>query len=92
MAIIFLLDVTLLDIIGLIAFGIISISCFFNFILGFNSETKIRDDRRSYALTSIIVLWIVLTVVAYILVLGSIAGDFVGKTTSSNDYSDIFNR
>ncbi len=91
MAIIFLLDVTLLDIIGLIAFGIISISCFFNFILGFNSETKIRDDRRSYALTSIIVLWIVLTVVAYILVLGSIAGDFVGKTTSSYGYN-ISNR
>lgn len=91
MSIIYLLDVTLLNILGLIAFGIISISCFFNFILGFNSETKIREDRRSYALTSIIVLWIAIMVVAFVLVLGSVAGDLIGKTSSSNDYSDIFN-
>lgn len=91
MAIIYLLDVTLLTVLGLIAFVIIGVACFFNFILGFNEQTKIRSDRRSYALTSIIALWVAIMVVAFIIIGGSVAGDLIDKTTSSNDYSDIFN-
>lgn len=90
MTIVYLIDVTLLNVLGLIAFCIISLSCFFNFILGFIHETKIREDRRSYALTSIMVLWIVITVVAFIIIGGSIAGDLI-DSTSSNNYGDIFN-
>ena len=91
MAIIYLLDVTLLNVLGLIVFCIISIACFFNFILGFNDQTKIRSDRRSYALTSLMTLWVVIMVVAFITIGGSVAGDLIDKTTPSNNYNDIFN-
>lgn len=91
MAIIYLLDVTLLNVLGLIVFCIISIACFFNFILGFNDQTKIRSDRRSYALTSLMTLWVVIMVVAFIIIGGSVAGDLIDKTTPSNNYNDIFN-
>ena len=91
MSIIYLLDVTLLNVLGLIVFCIISIACFFNFILGFNDQTKIRSDRRSYALTSLMTLWVVIMVVAFIIIGGSVAGDLIDKTTPSNNYNDIFN-
>lgn len=93
MAIILLLNVSLLTVLGTIATLIISVFCFFNFIVGFNSETKIKEDRRSYAITGLISLWIVMAIVAFIIISLTFASGMVKEIInhSSNDYSDIFN-
>lgn len=93
MTLILLINVNLLNILGLIAFGIISVACFFNFILGFNKETTIREDRRSYALTSVLIIWIVIEVIALLIIVGSAFGDLYNKvSTPSNNtnYNDLF--
>ncbi len=93
MTLILLLNVNLLNILGFIAFGIVSVACFFNFILGFNKETTIRDDRRSYALTSVLIIWIVIEVIALLIIVGSAFGDIYDKvSTPSNNtnYNDLF--
>lgn len=94
MAILLLINISLLNILGMIALAIISISCFFNFMLGFNKETTVREDRRSYALTSIVLIWVVIEVIAVVLVAGSALSDaFNSYNNSYNNYtsSDIFN-
>lgn len=90
MAIIYLINVTLLNVLGLIAFLIISIACFFNFIIGFIKETNIREDRQSYALTSIVVLNIVIAIAAILIVGGSVLGDTYDAITDQNNYNDRF--
>lgn len=93
MAIILLIDVTLLNVLGMIAAMIISVACFFNFILGFNAETKVKEDRRSYAITGLITTWVVITVVAFLIVGATIFGSLVEDlpSSSSNDIFDLFN-
>ena len=92
MAIIFLINVPLLNVLGLIASLIISLACFFNFMLGFNKETKIKDDSRSYALTGLMTLWIVMVIVAFLIVGATLVGSMIDtKTSSLDNYSDIFN-
>jgi len=84
MALILLINVSLLTILGFIAFAIISISCFFNFLLGFNKETKIHEDRRSYALTSILIVWVVIEVIAFLLIIGSAFSDIIDYNWNTN--------
>ena len=91
MAIILLLNVSLLNVLGTIATLIISLFCFFNFILGFNAETKIKEDRRSYAITGLITFWIVMIVVAFLIVGATLVGSLVDDINTSNDINDIFN-
>ena len=92
MAIILLINVSLLNVLGTIAFLIISFACFFNFILGFNKQTKIKDDSRSYAITGIMALWVVMTVVAFLIVGVTFAGSLIKDVTNTtNNYNDIFN-
>ena len=92
MAIILLLNVSLLNVLGTIATLIISLFCFFNFILGFNAETKIKEDRRSYAITGLITFWIVMIVVAFLIVGATLVGSLVDDiSNTSNDINDIFN-
>ena len=92
MAIILLLNVSLLNVLGTIATLIISLFCFFNFILGFNAETRIKEDRRSYAITGLITFWIVMIVVAFLIVGATLVGSLVDDiSNTSNDINDIFN-
>lgn len=84
MALILLINVSLLTILGFIAFAIISISCFFNFLIGFNKETKIHEDRRSYALTSILIVWVVIEVIAFLLIIGSAFSDIIDYNWNTN--------
>ncbi len=92
MAIILLLNVKLLTVLGTIATLIIGVFCFFNFIFGFNSETKIKDDRRSYAITGLISLWVIMICVAFMIVAATFADGIIDEITdNSNNYSDIFN-
>ena len=91
LTIIILLDVSLLNLLGYIAFFFISAFCFFNFIFGFNNLVKVKDDIRSYATTGLMALWVVMVIVAFFIVLTtvgvSIVTDGIGNTS---DYSDIF--
>lgn len=91
MAIILLLNVSLLNVLGTIATLIISLFCFFNFILGFNAETKVKEDKRSYAVTGLITFWIVMIVVAFLIVGATLVGSLVDDINTSNDINDIFN-
>lgn len=92
MAIILLIDVSLLNVLGMIAALIISIACFFNFILGFNSQTKVKEDRRSYAITGLMTTWIVIMVVAFLIVGATLVGSAIDNLPSnSNDINDMFN-
>lgn len=93
LALIMLLDVSLLNILGLLAGAIISVFCFFNFLLAFNKETTIRDDRRSWALTSIIIVWVVIEIIALLIVIGSAGLDSYDKINNSNKptYNNSFN-
>ena len=91
MAIILFLNVSLLNVLGTIATLIISLFCFFNFILGFNAETRIKEDRRSYAITGLITFWIVMIVVAFLIVGATLVGSLVDDINTSNDINDIFN-
>ncbi len=92
MAIILLMNVSLLTVLGTIASLIIGVFCFFNFILGFNAETKIKEDRRSYAITGLITLWIVMVVVAFLVVGATIFGSIVNDVNNDiNEINDILN-
>ena len=91
MAIILLIDVSLLNVLGLIAALIISIACFFNFILGFNKETKVKDDSRSYAITGLMALWIIITVVAFIIVGATLVDGMVEQSNNLTDFTDFWN-
>lgn len=86
LAIIMLLNVSLLNILGLLAGAIISIFCLFNFLLGFNKETTIREDRRSWAMTSIITVWVVIEIIALIIIIGSAGLDTYNKVNNSNPF------
>lgn len=92
LAIIMLINVSLLNILGLLAGAIISLFCFFNFLLGFNKETTIREDRRSWALTSIMAVWVVIEIIALIIIIGSAGIDTYDKINDTNShYNNTFN-
>lgn len=92
LAIIMLLNISLLNILGLLAGAIISVFCFFNFLLGFNKETKIREDRRSWALTSLIAVWIIIEIIALLVIIGSAGLDAYDKVNNNlPNYSDSWN-
>ncbi len=92
LAIIMLLNISLLNILGLLAGAIISVFCFFNFLLGFNKETKIREDRRSWALTSLIAVWIIIEIIALLVIIGSAGLDAYDKVNNNlPNYNDSWN-
>lgn len=91
LTIIILLDVSLLSVLGYIAFFCISGFCFFNFILGFNNLVKANDDVRSYATTGLMALWVVMVIVAFLIVLTTIGVSIVTEGISNtSNHSDIF--
>ena len=83
LAVIMLLNISLLNLLGLLAGAIIHVFCFFNFHLGYNKETTKREDRRSWALTSIIAFWIVIEIIALIIVIGAAGLDTYDKVNNS---------
>lgn len=91
LAIILLINVSFLNTLGYIAFAIISMFCFFNFLLGVNKELTVREDRRSWAITALMTIWVVIQVVVLLLVCGSVVSDVQKEIGgSSYDYNDIF--
>ncbi|MDE5539392.1 MAG: hypothetical protein K2J20_02775 [Bacilli bacterium] len=93
-AVILLINVSLLNVLGFIAFAIVSLFCFFNFILGFNGEMEVGENRRSYALTSVVIIWVIIEVVALVVVCGSVLNYVYGKVNTpatGTNYNDLFN-
>ena len=74
---------------------IISLACLFHYILGFAKVSEIKDNRKSYALTSLTVVWIFVQIVVIILFLASfikdIIPDFDLQDNYNNNYNDVFN-
>lgn len=79
------------DIIGMV----ISIACFFHYMLGYIKVNKISEDKKSYALTSLVIIWIVTFIIAAIIFTGSLVSDLSSDFNNKNDsyhYNNIFNR
>lgn len=83
----------LLTFIGALIGATISLMCLFNYIFGFTRYTKIPDDKKPYALTGLIIIWIVTYIVAIVIFAGSIATDMTRDINikPSSTYTDRFN-
>jgi len=92
MAVLYYLN--LLTFVGAIIGSVISISCFFHYALGYLKVTNIPDDKKSYALTSLIIIWIVSFIIAILVFAGSVVTDITKEVNFRNNfnYSDLFNR
>ncbi len=88
MAIILLINVNLLTVLGYIAFAIMGIACFFNFILRCNKEITVKEDKRSYMLTSIIVIWVVIETIALVIIMGSGLSDIINSSNPNYNYNN----
>lgn len=84
LALIMFINVNLLNILGFIGMTIISVFCFFNFLLAVNKELNIEEDKRSWLLTALLTIWLVLAVIVGIITVSSIKVD-------SYDYNNNWN-
>ena len=87
--------INILSWVGTIIGCVVSVFCFFNYILGFLEYVKVNEDKKAYSLTVIIVAWIVATVLIISLFGGSfvkdITADFGIKDSAYNDIYNSFN-
>ncbi len=77
------------EIIGLV----ISIACFFHYMLGYINVNKISENKKSYALTSLVIIWIVTFIIALIIFTGSLVSDLSDDFSNRNNsynYNTIF--
>ncbi len=88
MAILYYLNI--LSWIGAIIGAIISLACFFHYILGLLDVLHVREDRKSYILTVFIVAWIVVVFIVIMILAGSLYSDIIKETVNSN-YPTIWN-
>ncbi len=91
MAILYYLN--LLTFVGAIIGSVISIACFFHYALGYLKVTEIPEDKKSYALTSLIIIWVISFIIAILVFAGSFLTDITKEVNFRNNstYSDIFN-
>ena len=76
---------------GAIIGCVVSIACFFHYILGYLSLTDISENKKGYALTGVIISWVVVSVIAIVLFAGSLISD-VSKDLeiNKNGYNNIY--
>ena len=84
--------VNLLSWVGTIIGCVVSVFCFFNYILGFLEFVKVEEDKKAYSLTGIILSWVIVTV----LIIALLGGSFIKDITADfgikdNTYNDIYN-
>lgn len=91
MAILYYLN--LLTFVGAIIGSIVGVACFFHYALGYLASTDIPKDKKSYALTSLIIIWIVSFIIAILVFAGSFLTDITKEVNYKNNstYSDLFN-
>ena len=73
---------------------VITIACFFNYILGYIRNNTISENKKSYDLTTLVFISIIGYFIAFIIFAGSMftdmSGDFNIKA-NNNNYNDLFN-
>jgi len=91
MAILYALNI--LTWIGAIIGSIVSVACFFNYIIGYLEVTTISENKKSYALAGIIISWVVVAVLAIALFAGNLITDISKdfKLKDNNNIYDSFN-
>lgn len=85
MAILYYLNI--LTFIGALIGAIVSLVCFFNYILGFIRYTDITNDKKPYALSGLIIIWVVTYIIAIVIFAGSIATDMTKDIGIKSDYN-----
>jgi len=91
MALLYAVDI--LTWLGALIGVVVSVICFFHFIFGFVDTVKVSEDKKSYAISGVVIVWTILSLVLSILLTGSLVKDVAGdfEIKDSNDYSDLFN-
>lgn len=75
LALIMFINVNLLNILGIIGGAIISVFCFFNFLLAVNKVLNTEEDKRSWLLTALLTIWFILAVIVGIISISSVKVD-----------------
>lgn len=78
--------------VGTILAAVVSVFSFFNYILGYLSLNKIEDDKKSWAITSLVIVWVVVAFFGLALIIGSASmslGDDMTNPTHHTNYSDL---
>lgn len=78
--------------VGTILAAVVSVFSFFNYILGYLSLNKFEDDKKSWAITSLVIVWVVVAFFGLALILGSASmslGDDMTNPTHHTNYSDL---
>ncbi|MCM1053160.1 MAG: YIP1 family protein [Ruminococcus sp.] len=91
MALLYFLNI--LSWVGNIIAMVISIACFFHYMLGYINVNKISENKKSYALTSLVIIWIVTFIIALFIFTGSLVSDLsndFGTRDNSYNYNNIF--
>ncbi len=82
--------VNILSGLGAIIGVVISLICVFNFIVGFVRLTKIKENHQAYALTTLTVVYAVISVIVSVLLLGSLLSDVYKDIKVNDRYNDIY--
>lgn len=84
--------VNILTWLGAIIGIVISVICFFHFILGFIDVIKISENKKAYAISGLVIVWTILSVVLMLLLTGSLVKDVSGDFSMKdrNNYGDVF--
>ena len=83
--------INILSGLGAIIGAIVSVACFFNFILGFIKITKIKENKKAYALTTLTVVELVVSLIVSLLLMGSLLGDIYRDVkVNDNPFNDLF--
>lgn len=78
--------------VGTILAAVVSVFSFFNYILGYLSLNKFEDDKKSWAITSLVIVWVVVAFFGLALIIGSASmslGDDMTNPTHHTNYSDL---
>lgn len=76
--------VPVISVIASIAVAILSMYCFFNFIVGFINTNKIREDRQAYALTGLVGSWLVCAIIAIVIFIFAVLLGLINSQVNDN--------
>ncbi len=87
MAIMYYLNI--LSWVGAIIGLIINVTCFFNYLCGYVRLTKPSEEKKSYILSSFVLIWVVVSLIISVLFITNLLTDFA-KDVSIKNHSNSF--
>ena len=87
MALLYWIDI--LSWLGVIVGCIVSLSCFFHYILGYIDLIKVPENKKSYTITGVLISWVVVAVLVAVLFVGGLFQDVI-KNQVNNNYDNIY--